>query len=70
MLNAHSTVINTLHEDHHFISGQFAAITFESEVLSVAVVAENGELLIVDASHRWLEHDLNHRYLTAIQLKG
>ena len=44
----------------------FILCTFESEVLNMAVVTQNGELLIVDASDCWLEHDLNHCYLASI----
>ena len=44
----------------------FLLCTFESEVLNMAVVTQNGELLIVDASDCWLEHDLNHCYLASI----
>ena len=48
----------------------FLMCTFESEVLNMAVVTQNAELLIVDTSDCWLEHDLNHRYLASIKLKS
>ena len=41
-------------------------LTFKTEVLSMTVVTQDGELLRVDFGRPWLEHDLYHRHLTSI----